>query len=77
MWGFPVILWLMFLTFVVVGRRGRWRRFDRSWGHEHDGELRRPHRDDDVQLLEVRMARLEERLEFTEKLLMERPAQPD
>ena len=47
--------------------RRRWRRYER-WDHERS-ELGRA-REDDVQLLEVRLARLEERLEFTEKLLM-------
>jgi hypothetical protein len=78
MWGFPVFMWLVFLTFFVLrGRRRRWRRFGHPWDHEPGMELNRPSREDDVQLLEVRLARLEERLEFTEKLLMERPAKPD
>jgi hypothetical protein len=71
MWGFPFAAWGFLILFLVLrGRRRRWRRWER-WDHERSGALARA-REDDVQLLEVRLARLEERLEFTEKLLMER-----
>jgi hypothetical protein len=59
----------------IGGRRRRWRRLDRSEHERREVEGRK--REDDVQLLEVRLARLEERIEFTEKLLMDRPPQPD
>ena len=74
MWTFPMVFWLMVIAFLVLGRRRRWRSLERRW--ERHAELR-SQREDEVQLLEVRLARLEERLEFTEKLLMERPAKPD
>jgi hypothetical protein len=72
MWGFPFVAWMFLVTFLVLrGGRRRWRRFER-WEHDRYADAGRPTREDDVQLLEVRMARLEERLDFAEKLLMER-----
>ena len=76
MWGFPIVLWMFLITFLVLGRRRR--RWHRHYGPPWERELgaeRRAQREDDVQLLEVRLARLEERLEFTEKLLMDRSEQ--
>ena len=72
MWGFPILLWMFLIAFLVLGgRRRRWHRVGPPWERERGGE-RGTQREDDLQLLEVRLARLEERLEFTEKLLMER-----
>ena len=72
MWGLPFVAWMFLITFLVLrGGRRRWRRVER-WDHDPYGERASTTREDDVQLLEVRLARLEERLEFTEKLLMER-----
>jgi hypothetical protein len=75
MWGFPIIFWMFLITVLVLGRRRRrWHRVGPPWERDYGGE-RRGQREDDLQLLEVRLARLEERLDFTEKLLMERGEQ--
>jgi hypothetical protein len=75
MWGFPILFWMFLLTFLVLrGRRRRWHRVGPPWEEGFGGE-RRAQREDDLQLLEVRLARLEERLEFTEKLLTKRDEQ--
>ena len=69
MWSVP--FWFLLAAFVVFGRpRRRWRRERRS-------ELASSERENDIQLLEVRLARLEERLDFTEKLLAGRAPTSD
>jgi lipoprotein NlpI len=70
MWMFPMVFWLFVIALLVLGgRRRRWRRYAAHW--ERERELAAA-REDTIQHLEVRLARLEERLDFTEKLLMER-----
>jgi hypothetical protein len=82
MWGLPIAFWLVvFAFFVLGGRRRRWERWGRTDpryfppGHawsQRGAELSPPERDTYVEQLETRVARLEERLDFTEKLLMEK-----
>jgi hypothetical protein len=75
MWGFPIVFWMFLIAFLVLGRgRRRWHRTAPPWERDYRSEGR-VQREDDLQLLEVRLARLEERLDFTEKLLAERGAQ--
>ena len=69
MW-MPMAFWLVLAAFFVFGgRRRRWRRWE---AHRELASAR----EDTIQHLEVRVARLEERLEFTEKLLAERAESP-
>ena len=76
MWSFPIVVWMFLITFLVLGRRRHWHRHSLPpW--ERELAERRSEREDQVQLLEVRLARLEERLDFTEKLLMERGERPE
>jgi hypothetical protein len=72
---------VVFAFFVLGSRRRRWERWGRMDprsfppGHrwsERGAELSPPERDGYVEQLETRVARLEERLDFTEKLLMEK-----
>jgi hypothetical protein len=75
MWGFPIVFWMFLIILLVLGRRRRrWHRGAPPWERDYGGE-RSVQREDDLQLLEVRLARLEERLDFTEKLLSERGEQ--
>jgi hypothetical protein len=88
MLGMSVAFWvIVFAIFMGVRRRRRWERWARlgdprwfgppgPWGPGgHAGAtLPSPDRDAYVEQLETRVARLEERLDFTEKLLAERPA---
>jgi hypothetical protein len=81
--------WLVLIGVFVFagGRRRRWERWARMdaryfhpghvghpWGPEA-GRLASAERDSYVEQLETRVARLEERLDFTEKLLEERARQ--
>jgi hypothetical protein len=86
MWGIPMAFWLVLIGFFVFtsGRRRRWERWARTDpryfppGHPWSQERTSVHsaeRDAYVEQLESRVARLEERLDFTEKLLVERSQQ--
>ena len=74
MWGFALMFWLLpFLFFCMVSRRGRGGR----WVRERHGPAPRLEREldehrDYVDSLERRVAELEERLDFTERLLRQR-----
>ena len=74
MWGFAWMFWLMpFLLFVMLTRR--WRR--ERWAMAGHGVSPRLERELDehrvyVDGLERRVAELEERLDFTERLLAQR-----
>jgi hypothetical protein len=80
MWGIPMAFWLVLIGLFVFarGRRRRWERWGRMdpryfghpWGERPS--LQSPERDAYVEQLETRVARLEERLDFTERLLEER-----
>ena len=80
MWGFPWMFWMVVLLiyfFAIRPRRQYWRRRCAMIGP--DAELRslprarhEARRDPDVDALESRIAELEERLDFTERLLAER-----
>jgi hypothetical protein len=82
-WGIPMAFWLVLIGVFVFasGRRRRWERWAKMdpryvppgppWAGRA-GELTSPGRDSYVEQLETRVARLEERLDFTEKLLVER-----
>jgi hypothetical protein len=86
MLGMSLAFWLVLFAFFVMGRRRRrWERWARMndpryvgsgpWGHPRSAELQSPDRDAYVEQLETRVARLEERLDFTEKLLADRHAE--
>ncbi len=66
MWHFGWMFWLLpFFFFAMVMRRRRWERW-----HERparDGELEAQR--STIDALETRVAQLEERLDFTERLL--------
>jgi hypothetical protein len=80
---------VVFALFMVGRRRSRWERWGRMdprymgpgpwgqgpWGQQRGTELPSPDRDAYVEQLETRVARLEERLDFTEKLLADRHAE--
>jgi hypothetical protein len=74
MWGFPWMFWLVpFLLFLMVSRH--WRR--ERWAMTGSGGSPRLERELDEQRLYVdglerRVAELEERLDFTERLLARR-----
>lgn len=85
MWGMSLAFWvIVFAVFAMGRRRARWERWawrndprfaQGPWGRHPGAEIASPERDAYVEQLETRVARLEERLDFTEKLLAERPAQ--
>jgi hypothetical protein len=73
MWGFAWMFWLIpLLFFCMMTRDRRWGR----WGHPRHGRPRMPREvdaeSDYVDSLERRVADLEERLDFTERLLAQR-----
>ena len=73
MWGFAWMFWLIpFLFFCMMTRH--WRR--ERWAHPRYGSTRTPRELDEqrdyVDSLERRVADLEERLDFTERLLARR-----
>ena len=63
-------LWLIFITVMVMG--GRRRRWYYARMAEAQARAAQSTREGDIELMETRLARLEERMDFTEKLLMER-----
>ena len=75
MWGFPWMFWLVpFLLFLMMTRHRRRER----WALAEYGRPPRLERELDeqrsyVETLERRVAELEERLDFTERLLQGRP----
>ncbi len=76
MWGFAWMFWLVpFLMFAMFARRcaggGRWAHRDRDRAPRFDREPTE-RRADDTDVLERRIADLEERLDFTERLLAKR-----
>jgi hypothetical protein len=91
MLGMSLAFWVVLFAFFVMGRRRRrWERWARMndpryvgsgpwgpgpWGQPRSPELQSPERDAYVEQLETRVARLEERLDFTEKLLADRHAE--
>jgi hypothetical protein len=78
MWGFAWMFWVVPLfLFVMMMRRRRWERwammrggYDRP-GQGHESALRREMegQQSTIDSLETRIAQLEERLDFTERLL--------
>jgi hypothetical protein len=70
--------WLIPLLFFLAARSGRRRYYrERTWGGEQQvAELRRTveSQADYIEQLEVRLARVEEGLEFAERLLSDRAA---
>ena len=82
MWGIPMAFWLVVFAFFVFGgarrrRRERWARDPRyfgapPWAQQQRAQVSSPDRDAYIDQLETRVARLEERLDFTEKLLVDR-----
>lgn len=76
MGGFGWMFWLVpFLVFALFARRcaagGRWAPMDRGRTGRFDREPT-ARRSDETELLERRLADLEERLDFTERLLAKR-----
>ncbi len=76
MWGFGWMFWLVpFLMFALFARRcaggGGWARMDRRRSRRLDREPAE-RGSDDSDVLERRIADLEERLDFTERLLAKR-----
>jgi hypothetical protein len=73
MWGFAWMFWLIPLLFFCMMTR-HWRRG--HWGHPRYASSRTPRELDEqrdyVDSLERRVADLEERLDFTERLLAQR-----
>ena len=85
MWGFPLMFWMVVLLiyFVAIRPRRRWRRQCHWQRLATTGAEARPlprvrdeARLDVVDALESRIAELEERLDFTERLLAGRQATP-
>jgi hypothetical protein len=85
--GFSTIVLVALVMMVVaITNRGRhrndWRTMERDprMGPRHGGPRFPSEADRDLQTyvegLETRVAQLEERLDFTERLLMERPSRP-
>ena len=90
MLGMSLAFWVVvFAIFMMGRRRSRWERWSRMndgryighgpwghgpWGPPRGAELPSPERDAYVEQLETRVARLEERLDFTERLLADRHA---
>ena len=90
--GFMAFWLLLAAVFVLSGRgrargrsRGRWGMDPRAagercaprWEERQRAEALPGEREAYVEELETRVARLEERLDFTEKLIMERPGKSD
>ncbi len=76
MWGFGWMFWLVpFVLLAMFARRcaggSRWAPRDRARAPRLDREPAEP-RADDTDVLERRLADLEERLDFTERLLAKR-----
>jgi hypothetical protein len=73
MWGFAWMFWLIPLLFFCMMTR-HWRR--ERWAHSRHGSTRSPREFDEqhgyVDSLERRVTDLEERLDFTERLLARR-----
>jgi hypothetical protein len=71
--------WLIPLMFFLMVRGGRRRYYrERGWGGQEVAELRRTvdGQRDYIDQLEARLARVEEGLEFAERLLAERTGAP-
>ena len=69
-WVVPLMVWL-----VLSGHhRRRWRRYERAAGQDTVAELRRTveHQRGTIDELEARLSRVEDGLEFAERLLAER-----
>ncbi|HEX3235754.1 MAG TPA: hypothetical protein VHR41_16265 [Gemmatimonadales bacterium] len=77
MWHYPWMFWLVPLLFFFATRRRRWSRWAPP---DRDVRLEMGKRLEDqasfVDALESRVAQLEERLDFTERLLAGRSAPP-
>lgn len=78
MWGFGMMFWLMpLLFFAMASRRRRWERWAMTGPGRSPGDtpvLRRQLEEQQsyIESLEGRIARLEEGLDFAERLLAER-----
>lgn len=89
MGSIPMAFWLILIAlFVLAGRRRRrWERWTRmdprclspghGRGYQRASERDRSEAESYIELLANRVERLEERLDFTEKLLMGRSAKSD
>lgn len=83
MWWVLIPLW-MFFFFYFRSRPRRWSRRSRHWGDFPDGadgpsredperrEAEQRRKDEQIESLETRVAELESRLDFTERLLAQR-----
>ena len=89
MMGMPMMFWILLVAFfVLAGRRRRrwhaWRemrgypypaQFTQAWAPPHGNERPRAELESYVDSLESRVAHLEERLDFTERLVAGRPGE--
>ena len=79
MWHYPWMFWLVpLLFFVLATRRRRWSRWAGPVRRDHPLDLGKRLEDQamSVDALESRVAQLEERLDFTERLLAGRRGSP-